>query len=656
MPKNRGVHKLSGKSRNYMPAHIICLDTEAWIGDKAIQSPSGERHCFRLGHAVYMNFRRTKAGRSWRTEELAFTSTATLYDWIDMVLENVPEKETLWIVGHNLAYDFALMGFHNYLSRKGQVVLFVPNQPFLFYVQGEGCRIKCISTTNWYRGSLEQIAPLFGSFKLKTFDINTINDIPDEEVAAYCRQDTLAVVEIMKGHIKFLLDNDLGPFEATIAGQAYTAFRHRFKPDSLHVHHYQDLLNFEMASYRGGRTEAFYIGKCPEDIYVLDVNSMYPYVMWNRPYPLRPITKVPLEYASKKMLKTHYFIAECRLQVKEPFLGVKRLVTDPDGTSQMGLIFPTGNIRAILTKPEYQYIANNPAAGRVLSIERVALYEQGPVFSDYVDFFYTMKRGSEKGSIYYTMSKLFLNSLYGKLAQRQYPLPEPPKEGVDPPMLFVFDELRKEGINITTLPGEDLNGRRVKYTRLGEQIIKTYQDHTEDDLMSPNSIPSISSAVTGYARMHLWNIIMTAGRENVYYCDTDSVFTNGTGRDRLKASGMLHPTDLGALDISGPHEVTIFGLKDYIKDDTEYIKGVPKRATRLEDGEYTYERFETGLMYYNKAVSAGVPVRTVFKKLRRKYLKGIVDPDGSVRPLHITDFAVRGRTREIYQRGYGPTP
>ncbi|GAI25381.1 unnamed protein product, partial [marine sediment metagenome] len=47
-------------------------------------------------------------------------------------------------------------------------------------------------------------------------------------------------------------------------------------------------IDLERASYKGGRVECFFLGELKNDnYYILDVNSLYPFVMRNNSYPVK---------------------------------------------------------------------------------------------------------------------------------------------------------------------------------------------------------------------------------------------------------------------------------------------------------------------------------------------------------------------------------
>ena len=49
------------------------------------------------------------------------------------------------------------------------------------------------------------------------------------------------------------------------------------------------------------------------------------------------------------------------------------------------------------------------------NFKRGYLFERGNIFSEYVDFLFNLKKNSEKSTPNYVISKLLLNSLYGRL-------------------------------------------------------------------------------------------------------------------------------------------------------------------------------------------------------------------------------------------------
>jgi len=436
-------------------------------------------------------------------------------------------------------------------------------------------------------------------------------DATNEDWERYNMNDVEILKRLFLSYVRFLIEEDLGAMQKTIPSQAFHAFRHRFMKHKIYIHNNEDALFYERESYYGGRNEVFKIGKTDGKIYILDVNSMYPYVMRDNYFPTRlvKVRKKVKKYELKEWLNHYCAIAYVRVRTDEPVYP-KRL--------RGKLLFPVGSFDTVLCTPELKYAFEHDHIDKVFT---VCLYQKGKIFEDYVNFFYEKrleyKRAGNKA--YDTICKLFLNSLYGKFGQRgkvwrivDYPL---------------IDDGVFEWFEYDTSKGE-----MSKYRKVGNVVMKLVDEEETWD-----SFPAISAHVTAYARMHLWSMIKTAGRNNVLYCDTDSLFTNEEGYQNLLNANLVDNAKLGFLKLEKEaNGIEIRGCKDY-KLDTgeEKIKGVRKNAERIDENTFRQEEIK-GFMYsakMRKINTVFVELRT--KVLRRVYDKGIVKPDGVVVPFRL---------------------
>jgi len=148
---------------------------------------------------------------------------------------------------------------------------------------------------------------------------------------------------------------------------------------------------------------------------------------------------------------------------------------------------------------------------------------------------------------------------------------------------------------------------------------------------SAGSHPAIAAHVTANARMLLWSLVADAGRDNVYYCDTDSLLVNDTGLNRLRAR--IDATRLGALKHEGTYtDWEIRGAKDYRFGDKTKLKGVRPSAEWLDADTVRQEKW-SGLKGLLRAGNLDRPTtRLIEKHLSRRYDKGVIGPDGCVSP------------------------
>jgi len=584
-----------------IPSNVIVVDTESNIEE----TDGIQKQTFRLGYAI----RITRKGSEWTTKGCKLQSIERFWKLLD---DCAREKTRLYVYAHNMKYDFAILKLDSYISsRKLDIIMDVRESVFIV----KASNILFLSSTNYYQMSLKKLGKEFGLSKMETPNFVTVSST---ELMTYCKRDTEVLATLIIKHIQFIKENDLGCFKPTIAGQALTAFRHRFMHSNLLIHNFMDILSLEQRSYRGGRCEAFRLGTF-KDIYKLDINSMYPYVMKNFRYPTRPVTNRVLADCTLDMLTESYksdkfVIADCDLKLNEPLIAVKR----------EKLFFPTGRIRQVITEPEIRYLLNTPAIGSIEKIHSMVAYEQENIFDSYVDYFYKLKSESDNKAIV-LMSKLFLNSLYGKFGQHCSTMSE---KITDPIKIKMYFEIMKEENTL-----EIFDGISSKYIRKGDDLYHIVKVEGE---YANNSIPGIASAVTAYSRTLLYDLIRVSGE--CLYCDTDSLFVGASGYEKLKSLGYLHEKEIGKLKVEEIGEVTINGAKDYIFNGKSKLKGIKSDATKISETEYRQLQFETGNARYLHGTPDGIVlVKPVIKTISRRYNKGIVN--GSyITPLIFSDF------------------
>lgn len=579
------------------------LDTEASIKD----NPDGSQdQTFRLGYAIHLTRFRDK----WYQTRYPIHTIEDLWDLLDRLART---KTKLYIVAHNMAYDYTILKLDSYLSSRGMEIKMRAIDT-VFIIRADN--LMFISSTNFYRQSLEKLGEIFGFEKLEKPDFRTVDS---DTLMAYCQRDTEVLSLIMRRHIDFLRDRDLGCFRPTIAGQAMQIYRHRFMDAKLLVHDNLPILEMEMESYRGGRCEVFRFGAF-KDVTCLDINSMYPYVMREEEYPTalvsdRIVQNEDVDSILDAVESGYFVMANVSADIHEPAIGVR--LNDR-------LAFPVGRIRRTLTSPEIEYLFSHPDIGEIRTVNSLVLYQQESIFKSYVDYFYGYRKSCTDKSED-EMVKVLLNSLYGKMGQRNSGNTELITDSVQKAMY-----LDMMSVSRTHVIFSNVNEKVVK---LGENV---YRLTGGDMLPSRDSMPIIASAVTSHARILLWDLIRKAGRENVLYCDTDSLFLTPEGTENLRH--LISPNELGKLKVEKAGKVEIRGPKDYTFNGQIKLKGVKKDATRTEDGGYRQLCFETKNIRYRRGTADGiVHLNPVVKHLTGKYDKGIVMPDGKVCPFELSE-------------------
>ena len=530
---------------------------------------------------------------------ITFRDNDTLFDFIE---KNIHSKERAYVFAHNFHFDWAVIDGFNQLKKRGWMITkwIIDSQVFIIKAKKNDKSLVFLDSGNIVKTKLENLGKILGIEKLKV-DFETVDD---KELEVYCKRDVEILKEFILKWIEFIKIHDLGSFKLTLASQSFTAYRHRFMRHEIFIHARDDVITLERLSYRGGRAEAFFIGeKRGEKFYLLDVNSMYPYVMRERKYPVKLISVLDdVSIQKLRLILKHYLcIAHVRVKIDEPCIGIKR----------DKLIFPVGEFDCVLTTEELKYLLKTNS---ILKVYRVAIYEGDYIFKDYVDYFYELKRRyKEEGNrVFYQITKLFLNSLYGKFGQRNEQFKVVGEYDGDYNFAIkYYDSVEKRWYYDVYLDG------------------KIYRK--EGYYEAFDSFVAIASHVTAYARMYLWELMKKAGLENVYYVDTDSLLVNEEGFRRLK--NYINEYELGKLKLEFETDyINIRGVKDYNLKFKNRVKGIKESAVKIDDNTYKQKQFLKTRTLLNKKISGVAVVKTVTKKLKREYDKGVVTESGRVIP------------------------
>ena len=596
---DRPAHTLRREKTLAMPRHVIFFDTETW----AVETITGDVvHSLRLGWACYYSPSGNK--RTEKVEWFSFTSIAKFWEW---VFTHIPRKNKLWVIAHQLSFDFTVMLGFQALQNADYKLRFFHNTGVttIISVRKPGKSILFVDSLNWFAESLATIGDRIG-FPKGTVDFKTVSD---SDLSTYCHRDVEILLEMFKAFVRFLHTNRISRLCYTLGSTAFAAYLFGAYDHTIYIHNNEQAIDLERESYRGGRTECFFIGELPHATYhVVDVNSLYPYVMRKHNYPVRyqKIVKAIDPQELVVNLRTRSAIARVTLNCNESVFAVRR----------DRLIFPTGRFTVTLCSPELQYALDR---NWIESVDRCVYYEHQPIFKRYVDKFYTLRNKfrAKSDKLYEQFIKLLLNSLYGKFGQRA-------------------DVWNKIGVDPDAPPHEELcydyeTGKRYKLRYLLGTI---YESRTK--IEAYNSFPAIASHVTAFARMYLWEIMRQAGSEHYFYCDTDSLLLDSVGFSRL--ADMIDPTKLGMLKLEySTDRVTIYGPKDYVFGDHVRLKGIRRTAKQLGPTRYEQEQWPTlrGMLSRNQADN--YVVKTITKHLTRCYLKGVVQKNGFVRPFVLDD-------------------
>jgi len=287
---------------------------------------------------------------------------------------------------------------------------------------------------------------------------------------------------------------------------------------------YQDIEQKIRASYCGGRTEVFipYLKPFNNSIvgYHMDFNSLYPSQMIDKDFPIG----VPEFYNDDETIRFKFQVW-CRHRNGLGFIKAKIFVPEcniPPLPVKVGkLVFPCGYIEGTWTYHELLHAIEKYNVEVIEYLEMIHFTTTFKIFKNLIDVLSKIKeKAKEEGNnALYTLAKLLMNTAYGWTAlirERTALAPIEKREKYEGKILSVNEELG--------------------YIEI------------ENTVISETVQVQVASYVTSYARLALLDAfekLSEMGAE-IYYCDTDSIVSN-----KKLPEEMLHPTQLGLLDVEG---------------------------------------------------------------------------------------------------------
>lgn len=317
------------------------------------------------------------------------------------------------------------------------------------------------------------------------------------EIIAYLQDDCIFTYEILSKYIQ-TLD---GATKLTLASNAMH-FAKKLGVDAGKTNKKFDE-KFRADFYAGGRCQAFKKGEF-ENVNIYDINSAYPFAMKHRHaagdsfYTYRDLLP---EYESE--LCFYRFTAYS----KGAFFKRQK---------SGALEFPHERGEFCATGREL-YAAM--ATGAVEDVRIVECREfQGEInFSEYVDYWYRERKRWPKGTAENLIAKLFMNSLYGKMAQDAAKFEEYK-------LIDAGDDIPDGWILAAELPNHDVLSRPVEAHKRKMLLEKRGEDIYDFLPMYVNV--ATGASITGFVRAMLLREIARQP-DKVLYCDTDSLFIRG---------------------------------------------------------------------------------------------------------------------------------
>jgi DNA polymerase type B, organellar and viral len=242
--------------------------------------------------------------------------------------------------------------------------------------------------------------------------------------------------------------------------------------------------------YYGGRVEVFKHGEINNTFKLIDINSAYPYAMsFDHPYG-------DTSTMGDKLPETIDEIQRSFITLTSESTGVFPF------RDKLTLSFPNdGYIREFnITGWEY-LAAKELGLLKNYNITTVITFDESINFTEYVNHFFDAKDKAKKSGdkAGYIMSKLLMNSLYGKYGANSAEY----KEYMTVDKRFI-EACENDGYSFCA----ELPKHAIMQKPLDEKSQRYYN-------------VAVAASITGFVRAYLIKNIHRC--ENVYYCDTDSI-------------------------------------------------------------------------------------------------------------------------------------
>jgi hypothetical protein len=364
-----------------------------------------------------------------------------------------------------------------------------------------------------------------------------------DETLKYCMQDCKSLYQVLYTFNELIFDKfglNITNYP-TLPSLAFGIFRAHYLKDYKIPLIGGQILKDIREGYFGGHTDMY--KPYGENLYLYDVNSLYAAVMSQNPIPIGNITYFEGDILNPELSKAFeqkvdtpiyvgrktinnlrkpfgFFLCEGGAEAPSPTIDSNGqnnntnpiLLTKAKINGTLRTIAPLGKWTGVIFSEE---MYNAQDFGYKFKVLKGYLFESDFIFKDFVNDLYAIKCSHPKDHPMYLISKLLLNSLYGKFG------------------MHIETFLTKNSIvDNSELNDWMENNNVLDILELGDNIsLITYIPQNDNDLDSLfnnmtnfNISISISAAITAYARIHMSefkNPNLTFF--NLFYSDTDSI-------------------------------------------------------------------------------------------------------------------------------------
>jgi hypothetical protein len=319
------------------------------------------------------------------------------------------------------------------------------------------------------------------------------------------------------------------------------AYRHLHLPGKIGIHDCQAALRLERSAAIGHPIQQWCQGEYPGKVFVLDVNSLFPWIMGNYPFPRKLLWYSENTTIANLQRSCETSLAIARVSGRD--YSQSYLVKREDGC-----IFTSILDNDVLCGPDLDRALQRSI---ITHVSEAAAYEGAGNFVQWSDWAWALRRHyQEEGSVLeLRLAKALTTRLWTQFSmrlERWVDFPNPPKD-IKPYDDFFYKQVGQETKRCRSIAGV------VEMLEIGEE--------------SDNSFPAISAFVACYARNVMRLLTLVAKEENVIYHCADALHVNQAGFNNLADGGFIRPDSYGALKLVEAAENAIYCNRNcYVHD------------------------------------------------------------------------------------------
>lgn len=548
----RAAHWIKANHHARIPKRWIAFDTES----RTEAGDNEEIQTFASG-AAFRWRRDLKTGNA--LESSTFGTAEELWEW---VAEFCRDGVRTICSAHNLGYDIRISGCLDCLPRLGFSLEWCNldrNVSAMTWRSNRGTLILCDLFT-WIPKPLFEIGNMVGLPKLNMPTMGASKAVWDR----YCMRDAEIVHRAVDELASFVEAENLGNWQPTGAGMAYSTWRHRFMSHKVLVHDEKRVLTAERVAMHTGRAEAWRHGDLKGDTwYEVDLRSAYTRIAAESELPAKwKFSHGRVSQAQYENLSEHYRVL-CNVRIKAdkpvvPFYTGERT------------IWPVGEFETWLWDVEVNELL---AEGQGVSWHGVECYAKAPVLRDWATWTLSVSNGDvdNVAPVARAWAKHSGRALIGRLSLR---VPSWEMYGGNP--------YGTAGISYD-VDYDTTDVRRMMH--IGD---KTFVE--TDRIEGRDSVPQITGWIMAECRIRLWWAMCAAGFENIAHVDTDSVLVNAEGLRRLREH--YGPQFKYMWQVKATWNwLNVYGPRNIRAGRDRKVAGVPKGAKEIQPNVFIGEKW-----------------------------------------------------------------